>query len=130
MIMTIRKNATGIRASTISQYDSAGAFGNSDVISPGPATLLAIIVSSKGAGALWLLLYDAGTVPTNGAAPVTIPIAVAAGSTTSISFVDVSGFGLSGMDFASGICWAASTTPGTLTADTTNAISVTARFAA
>ena len=80
--------------------------------------------------ALYLQLFDAAAVPSNATVPSLAPIVLAAGSTVRIALNDQSGNGYDGIAFVNGVCWAASTTAGTLTQDATSSVWVTARYIA
>jgi hypothetical protein len=125
----ITKTPTSQRASWILTYD-AQQFGNSDVIAAAPSTLVSLIATNKGNSVLYLQLFDATAVPAGGTVPTVAPIALAAGATVRLQLNDVSGFGFNGFESSNGWCWAASTTAGTLTLDTTSSVWVTARYLA
>jgi hypothetical protein len=104
-------------------------FGNGGSILTAPPILLGLTVTNKGASTLYLQLFDAEAVPAGGTVPTFVPIAVPAGTTVAISFTDVSGNGLLGLQCSAGLSWASSTTAGTLTQDSTSSLWVQARFA-
>jgi hypothetical protein len=110
----------GIRPAKIHLYDDQ-AFGNSNIISSGPVSIMSITALNKGT-LLYLMLFDATAVPSNGAVPYFQPIALVAGAQVTRSFNEVSGEGLLGLDTQVGLAWAASTTPATLTIDATSSV--------
>lgn len=110
------------------QYDPQ-AFGNGENIVPGPAVFLSVIATNKSAGILWIMFFDAITIPGNGSIPIFVPLQVAANAQASLSLNDGQGGAtLSGRPCTTGISWAVSTTPGTLTADASNSIWATVRY--
>ena len=130
MAATRKQTATKSLPNWILTYD-AQAFGNSDVIIAAPAYLQSIIASEQVArSALYLQLFDAAAVPSNSAVPSLAPIILGAGSTIRIAMNDMSGNGYDGIACSTGVCWAASTTAGTLTQDATSSVWVTARYIA
>jgi hypothetical protein len=123
--------STGIN-NDLQQYDSQASLNN-DVISATPAKLSSLIARNKSSSlTLFLMLFDATAVPVApGTTPKMMPIPIPPGLPATLDATE-QGVGNPGigvdMPFTSGIVWAASTTPDTLTVDTTNSIWVTARF--
>lgn len=121
---------TVIRASPVhntQEYDSNGPT-NSDVVSAVPVLWLSMLATNSGSETLYLMQFDATTVPLDGAAPMRQPIQLFPGGQTYLDIGDPGADGLSGLATKNGLCWAASTTPTTLTQDTTSSVWVTARF--
>jgi hypothetical protein len=107
-------------------YESG--FENSEVVETSPPTLINAAMCNSGASVLYLMIFDSATVPGNGTAPSTMPIAVPAGSTVSFSYNDVASSGFYGLGLKAGLSWAASTTAATLTVATGNASWVQLRY--
>jgi hypothetical protein len=118
---TSRNNPTWLAT-----YESG--FGDGESISASPVVVQAVSVTNKGASALYFQLFDLATAAGAGAVPVTMPIAVPAGSTVSVDYNAVSGAGFFGFATAAGLAWAASTTAGTLTADSTSSLWTSIRY--
>jgi hypothetical protein len=117
----------------ISLYDSE-AWTNSDVISAAPCTWLTASGENKGNATLYIMFFDATTVPANGAAPLGMPIQLPSGQAFQFSENDTAragqaGTSETGLRTTTGLCWAASSTPATLTVDTTASIWLQATFA-
>lgn len=132
MASTTRKVTATAPPSWIFEYD-AQAYGNSDVVNAGPVSLVWFAATSKSASTLYLMFFDATTVPGNGATPIFLPIPLSTSglTTAQLSMNDVPG----GQRFyalgcTNGLCWAVSTTAGTLTVDATSSVWVTCRYAA
>jgi hypothetical protein len=111
----------------VTQYDSQ-ALANSEVVETSPKNLLSLFASSKSAGLLWVMVFDASALPGNGALPVMQPLQIAAAGQAFLSVTDDSGQGLCGLELAHGLVWAASSTQATLTVDTTSSVWVTIRY--
>jgi hypothetical protein len=111
------------------QYDSQG-FINSGVIQTSPGTFLGAIGFNKGSTTLYVMWFNATAVPGNGATPAFMPVPVPPGGTFTLVDTQVTGgtLGPFGPPMSVGLCWAASTTPATLTVDTTNSMWITANF--
>jgi hypothetical protein len=111
----------------VTTYDSQAPL-NSDVIATAPSFLFKFLAISKAAsGTLWLQFFDATAVPNNGAVPFFAPIPIVGGTSVQVDFTPTTE-GLIGLSTATGLCWAASSTPATLTVDTTSSVWVTARY--
>jgi hypothetical protein len=110
----------------VTEYDSQGGT-NSDIISSTPVIWLDALVSNVGSSLLYLMAFDATSVPANGTLPLRQPIQVAAGAQTFVDLGDPGADGISGRPTQSGLVWAASTTATTLTIDGTSNLWVTAR---
>jgi hypothetical protein len=105
-------------------YDSQG-FGNSGVVSTSATVLYKLSATNKSASnTLFIQLFDAATVPGNGAVPLMMPLAVAPSSTAEVSLAPQSvGAGhLLGLPTSSGLVWAVSTTAASLTLDSTSSV--------
>lgn len=119
--------------STITEWDSQ-AYENSDVIKNAPCTLLTAVGSNKGAALLYIMFFDSATVPGNGTVPVLEPVPLPAGATFNLNEQDLSRAGQgapnqNGLTMVNGLSWAASTTPATLTVDSTSSVWLTSTFA-
>lgn len=110
----------------ITEYDSQGPT-NSDVISSVSVAWLDCMVANSGSNTLYIMFFDATSVPANGTLPVRQPILLPSGGQTYVDLGNPGIDGVSGRPTINGLCWAASTTPLTLTVDSTSSIWVTAR---
>jgi len=113
------------------QYDSQASV-NSDVISASASThFFSAFGRNKSGATLYLMFFDDALVPINGTAPAWLPVPVPAGSVASIDLTQHA-YGAQPAILApimtNGLSWAASTTPDTLTVDTSNSMWVTARY--
>ena len=108
------------------QYDSG--FQDGEVIETTPPILLRVTVTNKGASTLYALVFDAATLPGDGAVPTIAPIAVPTGTTVSVHFNESSGQGFTGLAMTAGLAWCASTTAGTKTVDSTASLWLSARY--
>ena len=113
-------------AQSVTQYDSG--FQDGEVIESTPPILLRLVVTNKSAGTLYALVFDAATLPGDGAVPTIAPIAVPAGQTVSVHFNESSGHGFTGLAMTAGLAWCPSTTAGTKTIDNTSSIWLSARY--
>jgi hypothetical protein len=110
------------------EYDSQGPT-NSDVIASVPVLWLDLLVSNSSATEnLYVMVFDSATVPANGALPIRQPVELGFGHQTFVDVGVLGADGISGRPTLNGLCWAASTTPGTLTQDTTSSIWATANY--
>jgi hypothetical protein len=114
-------------ARLVTQYDSQ-AFANSEVVETSPKEFLSVFASSKSGGSLWIMIFDATALPGNGAIPVMQPLQLTAAGQAYLDLTDRSGQGLSALNLANGLVWAASTTQGALTVDGTSSVWVTLRY--
>ena len=113
-------------------YDSQ-AFVNSDSLQNSAGTcLLHAMAWNKSSTALYLMFFDAGGVPTNGTAPLFMPLPLTTqNQPLALPLNDYPGSAtFTGWTFTTGIIYAVSTTPATLTVDSSNSVWVTLRFAA
>lgn len=113
-------------AHPVTEYDSQGPT-NSDVVSVSPVAWLDAMASNSGSSTLYIMFFDATSVPANGTLPVRQPLELATGGQSYIDIGNPGADGISGRPTNNGLCWAASTTPLTLTVDSTSSIWVTAR---
>jgi hypothetical protein len=126
MSASTRNLATRTRTAPVVQTDSQ-ARANSGVVSTVATVLLSCLASNKGATQLYLMFFDATTLPANATVPLfqSIPIP-AAGQISSDLTVTMSDF-LAGVQTQAGLVWAASTTQDTLTVDTSTSTWTTIR---
>jgi hypothetical protein len=108
--------------------DDSQAGMNSRVIRAAPCTLLRAFITNTGAGTLYFMVFDATTLPSNGTTPRVRPVVLAAGAQASLDMSIVQALGTWGLTLNTGLVWAASTTAGTLTVDTTNSMWATVEF--
>jgi hypothetical protein len=113
------------------EYDSQGPT-NSDTIATSAVLWLDILVSNVGSSAtpLYLMFFDATSPPSNGASPIRQPTQVPASGQVYVDLGDPGADGMSGRLTKNGLAWAASTTPTTLTIDSTSSLWVTVRTVA
>lgn len=111
-----------------SRFYDEQAFGNSGVIIADPCQFLQVFVMNKGASTLYLQFFDSATVPADATVPTFIPVPVAAGAL--VQFCPGQGLAqyVLGFPMANGLSWAASTTAGTKTVDSTSSLWVSAQF--
>lgn len=129
MTAALRNNKPATALSKpVEQWDPQ-AGSNSGIVRAAPGTLLRVTWSNIGATPLWLMFFDAATVPSGGAIPMIAPLAMAGTSSGDLNFEDRIMHGaLCGVDCATGISWAASTTAATLTIDTSSSTWPTIRY--
>jgi hypothetical protein len=108
--------------------DDSQAGMNSRAVYPNPCTFLRAFATNTSGSNLYLMVFDATSLPTNGTAPRIRPVLVAANSQATLDISLLQALGLYGLMLNTGLVWAASTTAGTLTADGTNSMWVTAQF--
>lgn len=113
---------------TVTQYDPQ-AFGNSGVVHAAPCTLLGAFGTNKSTLALFIQFFNSTTVPADTAIPVMAPLEIAAGDCFKLNLTDIGVDGLNGLTLSTGLCWAASTTAGTLTQDATASVWISVRYA-
>lgn len=128
MSLTVVTNLVGVNRFA-KHYDSQ-AFMNSDAITLGPAHLIAFQATNKATAAtLYLQFFDTLGPLTNGAVPIFAPIPL-----VNVSYIpptsQIASVGSERMlgiyEFTKGMCWAASTSAGTLTLDATASVWVSA----
>jgi hypothetical protein len=138
-LRTTRHRALNIASS---EYDSQAA-GNSGVVTgtalavnggastltlAAPIILLSVQPTNFSSTlTLYFMLFDAASLPANGTVPVRAPVALAPGQTAAIQLSDNNSEMKEGLPFFTGLVWAASTTPATLTVDTSSSTWVTMR---
>lgn len=101
-------------------YDN-NALGDSDASLPAPVTgiwMRSFTVINEGASKVWWMCFDALSVPGNGASPKLIGVPLYPNQSGSWDLAPP-------REFVLGIVWAASSTPGTLTLDSSATLSVT-----
>jgi hypothetical protein len=113
-------------AHAVTEYDSQGPT-NSDIVATSSGAWLDAMVSNVGSSTLYLMFFDATTVPANGTLPLRQPLQIGAAGQTYVDLGDPGADGLSGRPLVNGLVWAASTTATTLTVDSTSSLWVTAR---
>ncbi|HLH76113.1 MAG TPA: hypothetical protein VKV28_04825 [Candidatus Binataceae bacterium] len=106
------------------KYNSGSSYKSSDVvIAVGPVRVWGVSGYNSSASPVWVMLFDASTVPANGAAPDVLIYAAAQ-----------SGFGWQsaaaalGSGFSNGLCWAQSTSAPQLSLATGGAVYLRADF--
>ncbi len=118
---------TASTAATL-EYDSGGG-ANSGVIASEPVLWLDLLVSNSGENNLYVMVFDADTVPANGATPIRQPILLGGpGGQTFLDAGVLGADGISGRPTTQGLVWCASTTPDTLTIDGSSSIWATAHY--
>jgi hypothetical protein len=111
------------------KYDSQGG-ANSGVVSASPASILRAVATNGGGSTLYIMLFDATSLPANASLPIVAPVPVAAGSTVVMDWTIEPGAGvLFGRSCATGVVWAASTTATSLTVDATASLWITIDYA-
>jgi len=112
------------------QYDSQG-LAISDVVLAGPGDLFEVIASNNSSSTRYLQFFDLAAVPADTAVPVMCPIVIPAASTIRFAFGDPNVLDAlpASLHFATGICWASSSTMATKTASGVADLLVTARYA-
>jgi|SRR5579859_5312917 len=116
------------------EYDSQG-YINSDVVT---GTTLSLATGqtllrlcgwsayNSGNNVLYLMFFDAASLPGNGATPMIMPFPLRAlAQYRDGDAVQIGSREFYAQNFKAGIVWAASTTPATLTVDATNSVWVT-----
>ena len=111
----------------VQEYDSQGPT-NSDVIAAEPVLWLDLLVSNSGVNNLYVMVFDAPTVPPDGTKPIRQPLELGYGHQIFVDVGVLGADGISGRPTQQGLCWAASTTPATLTQDTSSSIWATAHY--
>lgn len=104
--------AEGSRFLSAYSVDKSTAWENSRVVSANNAVLYSASLSNKGAANLYLMVFDAASLPANGTVPTMPPLLVGGTDTRSISNLPLPD------KFTNGIVVAASTTQENLTVDT------------
>tara|TARA_S200002703_G_scaffold46359_1_gene40217 strand:+ start:107 stop:487 length:381 start_codon:yes stop_codon:yes gene_type:complete len=104
--------AEGSRFLSAYSVDKSTAWENSRVVSDNNAILYSASLSNKGATNLYLMVFDAASLPANGTVPTMPPLLVGQTDTRSISNLPLPD------KFTNGIVVAASTTQENLTVDT------------
>jgi hypothetical protein len=117
----------GLAHVVLQQYDSQGQI-NSDVVKDAPGWLADAVATNYNADTtytLYFMIFDATSVPSNGAVPKFQAIPVPAGATTTMILREQHRT----LQMTTGICWAASTTSASLTLDTSDSMWTTIVFA-
>ena len=101
-------------------WRDAGAYANSGVVKASAGTLYLLFGPSGSASKRWLQIFDLAAVPANGVAPI-FEVPVSPGAVANLDLPR-------GRSFVNGICWAGSTTSGTLTVATDTPFWINAEY--
>ncbi len=112
----------------MNQSDSGWVNSATDATNALPAVVSAIYAVNASASTIYVMLFDAATVPTNGTVPNIAPIPVPAGGAAYVPFGEVRGDGMTGLSFVNAMVWAASTTAASLTVSTTGQTWLSTRY--
>lgn len=108
------------QTASLAQMVTPGAPATSDLVASGESHLLEIFGTNTEAGDVFIMIFDAVALPGNGTAPRITPIPVPAGESFSLTTPQAV--------FGTGIFWAVSSTPDTLTLSVLAGSNVTAWF--
>lgn len=97
-----------IRGDDASVYPTTQAAADSGIVRAGAGTVYNILVTNTNAAARYIQFFNAVAVPDDAAVPF-LSIQVPIGGTVSVDF------GIYGLKFSTGICWANSSTGATKT---------------
>lgn len=96
------------------------------IIDTGVGTMHGFFASNEGASKVWLMFFDSATVPADGAEPILPGIPLLLADTTNVG--TASAEFTRGRGYTTGLCWAISSTPDTLTIDNTATVGLAVEY--